>query len=193
MRSVWLAVCAAVGLWACQQHEGERQDGGQSGAQADVAKTAPGESAPVTKMFGNKKRPCYLLFDNTNATAVGNGGVAPKISIPRRPNLKGCILCAVETYHWNGGAGAAPPSISVTATDPGNPNGKPDPGKPLGPATSTAGQGGAPNVNWTQEFDGPWIPDGMNINVTDGNPATWSQNGGSGGSGFTKVWCEVEQ
>ena len=57
------------------------------------------------------------------------------------------------------------------------------------PATGSSGQGGAPNVNWTLNFDpqtNPVIISGGYF-CQDSNPATWSQDQQSNGNGFCIV------
>jgi hypothetical protein len=148
-----------------------------------------------TKRVGD--RLCYLRYDNWNIGDVGNGGTSPPIVVQKQPNLNGCILCQIETYHWNGGTGKKPGNISVVAhafpAQPGQPPPPPIAGNPLGATAGNPGQGGVPNASWSQDFNGPFIPDGDVVEVKDSDPNTWSENQQSSGKGFTRLWCEVER
>lgn len=184
LRSLSATLAVALCVSACQEKP-------PAPPPEEQPKRAPGEEPLPTKTVGD--RLCYLRYDNTNINAVANGGVAPVIVLAKRPNLNGCILCQIETYHWNNAAGVVPGAITATFRDPQAPGGgQAAPTTPVGPTTASPGQGGAPNVNWAQNFNGPFIPDGSRIDVVDSDPATWSQNAGSGGKGFTKIWCEAE-
>lgn len=86
-------------------------------------------------------------------------------------------LARITTYHWNGGRGAPAGTITLVAPD----------GSLLGPWQAEGRPGsGAQNVNWVAE-PGILLQPGT-YGVIDSDPATWSQNAGSGGRGF--VWVE---
>jgi hypothetical protein len=113
------------------------------------------------------------IFDNSNGGGVLNGGKPPTFS------TKGATYCLTQivTYHLNNGHGSTPgsvgiasPTMSASAT-----------------ARGSAGQGGAPNVDWTGTFTRPVTIDGT-YTCTDSDPKTWSQNPQSGGKGFCIVY-----
>jgi hypothetical protein len=115
------------------------------------------------------------IFDNSNTGSVLNGGKPPAFDTKG----KSYCLTSIVTYHWNNGHGKTPgtvgltsPTMSASAT-----------------ARGSAGQGGAPNVNWTGTFTNPKpVVVAGAYTCTDSDPATWSQNPGSGGKGFCQVY-----
>lgn len=114
------------------------------------------------------------VFDNCNT-----GGVYNKPSRPTAFTLGSSHrITMIRTYHWNDGRGATSPG-TIALQGPG--------GRTYGPwqARGTAGQGGVPNANWIVSPDVD-LPAGT-YTVVDSNPASWSQNGGSQGSGHTRV------
>ena len=121
--------------------------------------------------------PQTKLFDSWNGFAVSNGATAPSFS------TKGRAYCVVQmnTYHWNNGKGGAVGSIGLVSSS----------GARVGPfaATGSAGQGGAPNVNWTVNVKTAPTPVVINGTYTcvDSKPATWSQDQASKGQGFCNV------
>jgi PKD repeat protein len=115
------------------------------------------------------------VFDNSNGGGVLNGGKPPTF------DTKGKSYCLTQivTYHWNGGHGKTPGSVGLTGANM----------SASATARGSAGQGGAPNVNWTGTFTNPkpvYI-DGA-YQCTDSDPASWSQNPASGGKGFCSVY-----
>jgi len=119
------------------------------------------------------------LFDNSNFGGVLNGAKAPSFT------TKGKFYCLVSitTYHWNNGLGKKPGTLGLTALNPQDSVG------PY-PATGSAGQGGAPNVNWTVN-----APKGAPVvlfgtySCNDSDHASWAQNQQSGGTGFCIVYA----
>ncbi len=147
-----------------------------------------GENGPA---FPRPKYKCvgaeFQLFSNWNADIVGRGGTLPTFDTHDKP----VCLVSISTYHWNEGRGEAPGLIALFEfsgpvwTDT------------LGPwkATGSAGQGGAPNVNWTVTLSPsqePVVLDGT-YSCEDSDPGTWSQNAASGGQGFCAVWVTDAQ
>jgi hypothetical protein len=133
---------------------------------------------------------CQLFFDNTNIQAVNNGANAPRFVLtPQDPSL----LCGLQTYHWNGGAGQAPGQIGLRNLTTG---------QVYGPyqATGSPGQGGAPNVNWRVLLS-PRIELRPGVyEVIDSHPASWSWNAQSldkstppRASGFALVWLTIAE
>src|SRR5436190_16527317 len=89
------------------------------------------------------------------------------------------LITFIATYHWNDGAGALPGGKGISVKD--------STGKIFGPWTviTSAGSGGRLNVNW-ECHAGITLPAGT-YTVVDADPATWSQDGGSGNKGFVRV------
>jgi hypothetical protein len=112
------------------------------------------------------------LFNNTNTGGVQNGA-----SVPTWINATPVHVGQLETYHWNNGRGATPGSITIKSLG----------GQSYGPfkATGSAGQGGAPNVNWVANVD-VTLPLGT-YQIIDSDPTTWSQNAQTRGIGFAIV------
>jgi uncharacterized membrane protein len=114
------------------------------------------------------------IFDNWNICGVKNAPMKDTTFTIAGPYL----ITFIATYHWNYGKGALPTKgISL----------KDGSGKVYGPwpVTTSAGSGGAANVNW-ECHPGITLPAGT-YTVIDPDPATWSQNDGSGNSGFVRV------
>ena len=119
------------------------------------------------------------LFDNTNGQGVRNGGKPATFSTGK----KTFCVSSIATYHWNNGQGATAGSIGLKVV-----SGLGGKGNVLGPlaAAGSAGQGGAPDVNWTATASQPVVINGSYACV-DSDPATWSQNGATHGQGFCTV------
>jgi probable HAF family extracellular repeat protein len=114
------------------------------------------------------------IFDNWNVCGVKNGPTKDTTFTIDAPY----VVTFIATYHWNYGKGALPTKgISLKDTS----------GKVYGPwpVTTSAGSGGAANVNW-ECHPGITLPAGT-YTVVDPDPATWSQNDGSGNIGFARV------
>jgi hypothetical protein len=145
--------------------------------------TAPPPSRIAPGIPGAQSYRCSgsptTLFDDSNAQGVQNGGK------PASFTTKGKTYClaSLTTYHWNDGKGAAPGSIGLKVL-----SGLGGAGNTLGPlaAVGSAGQGGVANVNWTAAAAQPVVLNGRYA-CQDSDPATWSQNQASGGSGFCTV------
>src|SRR5262249_23712546 len=135
---------------------------------AASASPAPQASAPCPGS-------AVKIFDNSNGGGVLNGGKPPTF------DTKGKSYCLTQivTYHWNCGHGKKPGSVGLTGANM----------SASATARGSAGQGGAPNVNWTGTFVNP-KPVYINgtYQCTDSDPATWSQNPQSGGKGFCQVY-----
>gem|GEM_PF-6225281 len=114
------------------------------------------------------------IFDNWNVCGVKNGPTKDTTFTIAEPSL----VTLIATYHWNYGKGAlATKGISL----------KDSKGAVFGPwpVTTSAGSGGAANVNW-ECHPGITLPGGT-YTVIDPDPTTWSQNDASGNSGFARV------
>ena len=113
------------------------------------------------------------LFNNTNISGTLNRPTNPTVFTLNAP----AQIAALVTYHWNNGRGAAPGTIGLRSQN----------GQTFGPfaARGTAGQGGAPNVNWVATVN-VTVPAGT-YTVLDSDPATWSHIPQSLSRGFTIV------
>jgi hypothetical protein len=123
-----------------------------------------------------------VLFDNTNAALVGNGGQRPTFNTAGRTYC----LTSVQTYHWNNGKGApASGYVGLTAAAPslGGPG-------PVGfwKAAGSTGAGGVPNAIWRVSLsrETPIVIRGT-YSCSDSSAGTWSQNQASAGLGFCVV------
>ncbi|MDX9881198.1 MAG: hypothetical protein RBS73_03965 [Prolixibacteraceae bacterium] len=113
------------------------------------------------------------IFNNWNKAGVNNNPSGTTyFYLPRQTTIT-----RITNYHWNNGRGQTPGQIGLKGPD----------GRSYGPwnAVGTSGTGGAHNVNWLVS---PHItlPAGL-YQVTDSDNATWSNNYGSHGCGFTSV------
>lgn len=157
---------STLGLLACQQPAPPPQPQPQPIVQGGGPKLVEG--------------PCETIFNNWNNQGVANNAAAPTFALkPTDPN----ILCYIDNYHWNNGAGSPPGQIGLQDAT----------GLLLGPwpAKGTPGQGGVPNANWrapAQGIAGVALRPNLNYTVVDTNARTWSQNAQSGGLGFSRVW-----
>jgi hypothetical protein len=113
-------------------------------------------------------------FNNTNTSEVYNNGTAPGFSLSRSACLR-----KLYTYHWNFGHGTIPGTIGLRDAS----------GTMYGPfqATASAGQGGAPNVNWEAVPGSRVVLQPGTYTVVDSDPTSWSQNSTSGGKGFSII------
>lgn len=104
------------------------------------------------------------IFRVGNDLAVLNGGASPSVTLKQK-----FYLTEITTYHWNGGGGTAPGTISLKSGD----------GKVYGPWNASLVNG----VYWVAKPEQE-IAAGAYA-VIDSNPATWAQNSQSGGKGMT--------
>jgi PKD repeat protein len=157
------------GTWICtEQYDGTITGTGSAGA---CLKAAPPPPPATYKCSGGQIK----LFDSSNGGGVLNGAKPPSFS------TKGKAYCLVSivTYHWNNAKGKKPGTLGLTGSSTAGPFA----------ATGSAGQGGAPNVNWTANVPQtkPVVING-NYSCSDSDPASWSQNPQSGGKGFCTVY-----
>jgi PKD repeat protein len=134
-----------------------------------AAATWSGAAGPTPACTGAQVK----VFDNSNTSAVLNSGGPPTF------DTKGKSYCVTQvvTYHWNYGKGEAPGTVGLTSTSM----------SATATARGSAGQGGAPNVDWTGTFTKKVVIDGK-YTCTDSDPSTWSQNQQSHGDGFCIVY-----
>jgi hypothetical protein len=113
------------------------------------------------------------IFSNGNIAAVDNGARRATTFTLDTP----AVITKLSTYHWNYGRGRRPGTIALRS----------DAGELFGPwrANSRPGQGGVPNAYWIATPEVSLRPG--TYTVLDSDPATWSQNGGSGGAGFASA------
>jgi hypothetical protein len=118
------------------------------------------------------------IFDNNNPDAVQN-----QPTRATEMTLNGSLRIArITTYHWNNGQGAPPGTIALRSST----------GEVFGPwqASGEPGQGGVPNAYWVVEPD-VILPAGI-YSVIDSDPATWAQNGATGGAGIAIAERAIE-
>jgi len=113
------------------------------------------------------------LFNNGNTSGVSNSPTRATTFTLRAPH----VITLIVNYHWNNGRGATPGTIALRGSD----------GRTYGSwrTSGSPGQGGVPNAYWNAAPN-VTLPAGT-YTVLDSDPATWAQNGGSQGSGHTRV------
>jgi tetratricopeptide (TPR) repeat protein len=114
-----------------------------------------------------------VLFNNGNTGGVYNNPSRATTFTLRAPH----VITLIVNYHWNNGRGAAPGTIALRGSD----------GRTYGSwrTSGSPGQGGVSNAYWNAAPN-VTLPAGT-YTVIDSDPATWAQNGGSQGSGHTRV------
>jgi hypothetical protein len=148
-----------------------------------VKTQAPRRAAPTYACIGSQVK----LFDNSNGQGVQNGGKPPSFGTYGTVGVGAYCLNSITTYHWNNGQGKKPGTIGLGPLSFGA---LINPVAPR-PATGSAGQGQAPNVNWTVNYpggSGSVVISGI-YTCQDSDPATWAQNQASGGKGFCQVYA----
>lgn len=108
------------------------------------------------------------VFKIGNDAGVMNGPTRPSVFSLDRPTL----ITELTDYHWNGGRGAPAGTIMLRADD----------GSTYGPWRATLING----VYW-RTSPNVVLPPGR-YTVIDSDPATWAQNGGTGGAGMS--WAQ---
>jgi len=114
-------------------------------------------------------------------TLLDSGNVSSVYNLPTRPTVirlaQEIVLTSITNYHWNDGRGT-PRTGSITLRDAA--------GRSFGPwpTSGRPGQGGVPNAYWSATPN-VRLPAG-DYTVIDSDPASWSQNSGSGGAGHTR-------
>ena len=117
--------------------------------------------------------PPVEIFSNGNPGGVGNGGRPPSFNLDRPTRIT-----SLQTYHWNFGHGRSPPGEIGLVSESG---------QRFGPwrAAGASGQGGVPDAFWIVNPD-ILLPAGR-YQVTDSDPPTWAQNGGTDGEGMVTI------
>jgi len=107
------------------------------------------------------------IFSNHNIRAVQNLKTTTfKITRPM-------FITSIETYHWNDQKGKPPGKIGIRGVGSWQATGRP-------------GMHNTPNAYWTV-YPNIKLEPGVYA-ITDSDPATWSQNSGSEGFGFVRVF-----
>ncbi len=154
---------------------------GISGSSGGGKKNVQAASTPASATYSCAGAQS-TIFDNSNAFGVVNGGKSPSFDT----GGKAYCVTMIGTYHWNNGIGAKPGTVGLAKL-----SGPAGGAAKLGPyaASSSSGQGGAPNVNWYVNLHATasTVIDGT-YKCTDSNPATWSTNGQDSGLGFCAVF-----
>ncbi|MDE3097622.1 MAG: PKD domain-containing protein [Chloroflexota bacterium] len=169
------------GTYTCQDSDHatwsqDQQSGGKGFCVVVVTRAVPQGKPAKAKASYRCTGGQLKLFDSSNGGGVSNGATGPTFT------TKGQAYCLsqIVTYHWNDAKGATPGTLGLTGSSTAGPF----------KATGSAGQGGAPNVNWTASVpttSSPVVLDGT-YTCVDSDPATWSQDQQSGGKGFCTVY-----
>jgi len=108
-----------------------------------------------------------IIFSNTNKNVVHNLKTTTfQLTSPM-------FITRIDTYHWNDQKGSPPGKIGIR-------------GVGVWQAKGWPGMHNTPNANWTV-YPNIRLEPGI-YSITDSDPATWSQNSGSGGFGFVEVF-----
>jgi hypothetical protein len=118
--------------------------------------------------------PAANIFYNGNISGVYNQPTAPTVFATTACNY----VSRIVTYHWNDGSGKTPGTIAFHEAG----------GATYGPwqASGTPGQGGVVDAYWNA-YPSIVLPAGT-YTFVDSDPATWSQNTGTSGTGMG--WVE---
>ncbi|HEX7626668.1 MAG TPA: PKD domain-containing protein [Gaiellaceae bacterium] len=164
-----LTVVVSDKTWSCTATFKGTNDG--TGTAAVCVKGKPAPAPAGYKCTG----PQVKLLDTTNGGGVLNGARQPSFITRGKPYC----LVSITTYHWNNGLGKLPGTLGLSG-----PSGNVGPFK----AKSSSGQNGAPNVNWFVNLSTakPVVINGV-YSCVDSDPASWSQNPQTHGTGFCIV------
>jgi hypothetical protein len=135
-----------------------------STTQVTTTATQTTTSQPASLPTAKPKGEAFEIFRIGNDSGVENGGIPAKFKTD-----KDIWVTELWTYHFNNSSGQTPGTIAIRS----------DKGTTYGPWPATT----LNKVYWgtKPEF---LLPAGS-YSVIDSNPATWSQNGGSGGQGMS--------
>lgn len=170
----------SLSAWTSNQWQKERnEEAAALQAKLDALDKKRGitkETPPGDTLFAvdKEEKPLVDLFQNGNIDGVSNGGTPTVFALDKPARLK-----QLMTYHWNDGVGKSPVG-TVEILDQS--------GKSLGTWTGTGseGQGGVIDAYWNFSMDLS-LPAGS-YTIKDSDPATFSQNSGTGGVGM--VWLK---
>lgn len=120
-----------------------------------------------------------------NGLVFDNGTAVPVDSVPMKPTrftlADSRRITRIQTFHWNGGSGAAPGSIALQGSDKAL----------LGPwkARGVADERGLENAYW--EVSPDIVLEAGTYTVLDSDPATWARNPEQGNVGIVRVYAET--
>jgi MinD-like ATPase involved in chromosome partitioning or flagellar assembly len=135
-----------------------------------------GSSGPTQEIPPQTPGMMVTFFDNWNKDAVQNAPSRPT----RFQTQQAFFITDIADYHWNDGRGAPPKKDYVTLRRVDKV------GKfPRCFVQGASGQGSVADAAWECHPNG-LIQPGV-YEVVDSSPTTWSQNDGSGNSGFSRV------
>lgn len=165
---------AFSGKWSYDNAEPSSAWNGKRIGASNTSQSYTTPSAPATTPVSLPALEGVEIFNNWNKGGVGNnpsGATYFYISAP-------ITITRITNYHWNNGRGSVPGQISLRGQD----------GRTYGPWNSvgTSGTGGAQNVNWIVVPNISLQPGLYQVN--DSDQATWSNNSGSFGCGFTSIY-----
>jgi hypothetical protein len=150
---------------ASPQKLGDEKGGNSSRSGSPTTQPGPKPATPPPA--------ARVIFDNWNKGGVSNG----PLRVPSFTLGQSTLIASILNYHWNNGRGQNPGTIALVDVQ----------GRIFGPwpAAGTSGTGGAVNVNW-KATPNLTLPAG-NYLVYDSDPATWSHNSASNGTGFSLI------
>lgn len=161
-------VIPSIRTWQEGEYHVVVTENGQESLQSDIAEIS-------VRPAGFEDR---QIFYNGNISFVYNQPTAPTVFQIDEPTF----ITRIQNYHWNFFQGKTPGTIALTDQD----------GTTWGPwqAYGSCGQGGVLNAYWSAH---PMLtlPPGT-YTVIDSDPATWAQNAGSSGQGFTWLFGAPE-
>lgn len=172
-----ITLVVSDGVWSCTASYNGTNTGVGGGPTCAQLKPLPPKFTPTAMKC---QSPMTKLFDNSNGGGVLGGGKPPNFL------TKGVSYCVMQliTYHWNNGLGKTPGTIGLVGAN----------GSKVGTwaAKGSSGQGGAKNVNWTATVSTTSKPVVINggYSCVDSDPATWSQDSQTHGTGFCQVYVE---
>lgn len=167
-RSLYLVFTGISGSYILNLAWFEFSNGSGSSYSNPPPSPSPVSNQPLPPVDGS------LVFNNWNKAMVYNGASAKTYFYLAQQTT----ITRVMNYHWNSGNGNSPGTVGIKYSN-GNQAGS-------WQAIGTSGTGGAQNVNWVVSPNVTLEP-GL-YEITDSQPATWSQNNGSFGCGFTMIW-----
>ncbi|MBI5483296.1 MAG: WSC domain-containing protein [Deltaproteobacteria bacterium] len=142
--------------------------GSYSWRASQVSSTA---AAGKSGSFQDSEPVARTIFNNWNKAGVTNGPTkSTQFSIS-----SSVTVTSILNYHWNNGQGYSIGTIALKGSN----------GTVYGPWQASGLQSSVPSANWIVK---PYItiPAGT-YTVIDSHPASWSQNSGSHGAGFSSI------
>jgi hypothetical protein len=158
---------------------GTFNQGGSGSYQWQASRTSP-QASPSVSSAVKPGQPVSLpgsasvaitIYNNWNKAAVMNGPTRNTQFSTNTP----VTITSILNYHWNNGKGHTIGTISLKGND----------GRVYGPWQANGLPSAVPAANWIAKPN-VTIPAGT-YTVIDSHWATWSQNSGSNGSGFSNI------